>query len=122
MFADTTEAFPQTQVLGVDRNAMILVFTASANDGPASFLLLEIETSRVWQENDTQENTGQAEPRDNIELGLGVNVVVENSSGQCTQFPTGGRETVRRGTDSDRVDLGGGDEGDGIRSELVEKG
>ena len=45
-----TEALPPGQVLPVDGNTVVVVLFARANVCPATLLLLEIQTGRVWKE------------------------------------------------------------------------
>lgn len=51
VLANTPEALPHGQVLRVDGNAMVVLSTAIADEVPAAFLLLEIQSRRVWQKN-----------------------------------------------------------------------
>lgn len=122
MLANTADALPQAQVLGVDGDTMIFVLASSTNVGPAAFLLLEIKASGVWHEHNTQEHACQAKPWHDIKLCLGVDVVVEDSSRQSTEFAARGGETVGCGTDSNRIHLSSDKEGDTVRSKLIEEG
>lgn len=47
VFAGTTEAFPDRQVLGVDGNTVVFVLTAVTDVPPATLLFLEVETGSV---------------------------------------------------------------------------
>lgn len=121
VLADTTEPLPQTEMLGVDGNAVVIVLATGADEGPAALLLLEIEAGGIGHKHNSQKDTGQPEPGHDVELGLSVNVVVQNRSSQGSEFANGGGETVRSSADSDGIDLGRGNEGDRVGTELVEE-
>lgn len=109
-------------MLGMNRNTVVVTFTARADVLPATFLLLEVETRSIWKEEQGDEHAKETEPRHDVEYLLGGNVVVQNSCGQGTKFATCSRKTVRGGTDGCRIDLGCNEEGNTVGTELVEEG
>jgi len=66
----------------MDGNAMVLVTAASADVVPATLLLLQIQTSGVRKEQPGENHASETKPWNNVELGLGVDVVVQNRSQQ----------------------------------------
>src|ERR1700734_4115870 len=54
VFADTTNALPQRQMLRVDGNPVILILAASADICPAALLLLEIKPRCIRKEDNGQ--------------------------------------------------------------------
>ncbi|KAI7724293.1 hypothetical protein KC322_g21 [Hortaea werneckii] len=79
VLADATHALPEGEVLGVDGDAVVLVFAAVADVGPAALLLLQVETRGIREEDVGDEGAGQTEPGDDQESGRDVDVVVEDS-------------------------------------------
>lgn len=120
--ANATESLPEGQVVGVDGNTMVLVGLAVTDVAPSSLLLLEVETSGVGEEKPGQEHASKAEPWDDVESGLDVDVVVQNRSKQSTGLSKTGRETVGSSSDGGGENLTGNEESDGVGAELVEEG
>lgn len=121
VLALTAEALPQTEMLGVDSNTMVLLRLALTDISPATLLFLEIKTGGVGKEDPGQEHTSKTEPRNNVELGLGIDVVVEDGGEESTSLAQAGRETVGSGTDGGRENLTSDEEGDRVGTELVEE-
>lgn len=121
VLAHAAEALPERQVLGVNGGPVIIIRTATANAVPPTFLLLQVKTSGIRKEEEGKDHATESKPRDNVELGLRVDVVVENGGQQSTAFTGGGRETVRRSANRGRVNLGSDEEGDRVRTKLVEE-
>lgn len=119
---ETTDALPQTQVLGVDSNPVILIGLAVTNISPPALLFLEVETGCVWEVEEGKEHASKTKPRNNVELGLVVDVVVEYRGKQSTGLAHAGRESVSSGTDGSRENLAGNQESDRVGAELVEEG
>jgi hypothetical protein len=69
---------------------MIIFGATGSNITPSAFLLLEIETSSVWQEDEGENRTDQTKPRHNVELHLGADVIVHDGGGERTQLSDGG--------------------------------
>ncbi len=109
-------------MLRVHRDAVVLVLAAGADELPATFLLLEIEAGGIGQEEESDEHAGEAEPGDDVEFGLGVDVVVEDGGEEGAEFAAGGAEAVGGGADGGGVDFCGDEEGDGVGAELGEEG
>lgn len=118
----TLPALPHGQMLRVDSNAVVLAGTAVADVAPAALLLLEIETGGIGQENKSEKHTGETEPRDNVELGLVVNVLVKDRGEQGTSLTQAGGEAVGGGADGRGENLTSNEEGDGVGAKLVEEG
>jgi len=119
--ADAGPAFPHGQVLWVDSDSVIFVTAAGAEVCPAAFLLLEIETGGVWEEEVGEEHAGQTEPWHEVELGLRIDVVVENGSEERASLSDCGGETVCGSTDRGGEDLSSDEEGDTVGTKLVEE-
>lgn len=117
----TTHAFPEGKMLWVDSNTMIVRVAASAKVLPAALLFLEIETGGVWKEEEGEEHAGETEPWDDVELGLDIDVGVENGSEKGSKLTSGSGETMCSSADWSWVDLGSDQEGDGVWTELVEE-
>lgn len=121
VLADAAHAFPERQVLGVNGRTMVVLLAASAEEVPAALLFLQVETGGVGKEEEGQEHTGQTEPRDHVEFGLGVDVVVQNGCQERTGFTTGRRHTMGCRTNWGGEDLSGNQESDRVGAELVEE-
>lgn len=115
------EALPPGEMLPVDGDAVVFVFLAGADESPAAFLFLEVEACGVGEEDEGEEGAGETEPGDKVELGLGVDVVVEDGGEEGSGFTGCSAETVGGGADGCREDLGGYEEGDAVGAELVEE-
>lgn len=122
VLTNAAHALPYGKMLWVNGDTVVIVLATSANEGPTALLLLEIETGGVWHEEPGNKCTTKTEPWDDVELGLGVDVVVKNGSSQCSKLTAGGGETVSSRTNGGRVDFSGGNESNGVWSELVEEG
>lgn len=122
VLADAAQALVQRQVLRVDGDAVVLVLAAGADVGPAALLLLEVEAGGVGQEEEGEQHAGQTEPRDDVEAGLHVDVVVQDGGHQGTELAGGGGEAVGGGAHGGGVDLSSDKEGDAVGAELVEEG
>lgn len=120
--AEAAEALPEAEMGGVDGDAVVLVGLALADVVPAALLLLEVEAGGVGEEEPGEEHAGEAEPGDDVELGLNVDVVVEDRGEEGTRLADAGGEAVGRGADGGGEDLAGDEEGDGVGAELVEEG
>ena len=78
VLAHAAPPLPQRQVLGVHGHAVVVLLASLAEKGPAALLLLQVQPRRVRQEEEGDEHAGQPEPRDEVELGLIADVVVED--------------------------------------------
>jgi len=85
-------------------------------------LLLEIETSGIGHEHNIQKDTRKTEPGNNVEFGLGGDIVVEDGGGQSTEFAASGGKPVSSSTNGNWINLGGCDECNTVGTELVEEG
>lgn len=103
-------------------DAVVLGFTALAEVHPSALLLLEVETSGVWEEEERDEHPGETEPWDEIELLLRGDVVIDDCCEQSAELAAGGGETVGGGTDGCGVHFSGDEEGNGVGAKLVEEG
>ncbi len=121
VLANATDTFPEGQVVRVDGNTVVVVLATGTDVSPAAFLLLEVETGGVGHEDEGEEHTEETEPWDEVELGLGGDVVVDNGSKESTQFTPGGRETVGSSTDGSWVTFGSDQEGHAVGAELLEE-
>lgn len=65
-------------MLRVNSRAVVLVLTAVTDVLPATLLFLEIQTSGVGEEDVGQDHACKTKPGNHIELGLRVDVVVQN--------------------------------------------
>jgi len=121
VLADTADALPEGQVLGVDGDSVVVSFTAIADVLPATLLLLEIKAGGVGKEEPGEEGTAKTKPGNDHEACGDIDVVVKHSSEKSTHLSSGGRETVSGGADWRREDLGGGNESDTVGTKLVEE-
>ena len=78
LLANSPPALPQGQVLWVDGNTVVLGFTTLTDVSESALLLLEIKTGGVWEPDEGDEHTSKTEPRNDVELLLGSNVVIED--------------------------------------------
>lgn len=78
---------PGGQVAAVDGDTVIVFSSAGSDKGPVSLLLSEVETSRVGDEDDGEEETEETKPGDDEELGLGVDV-----AGKVTRLGQSGKK------------------------------
>ena len=101
---------------------MVVAFATGTDVLPAAFLLLEIETGGVGEEEKGEDHSTETEPRNDVELLLGGDVVVHDSRKQSATLSARCGESVGGRTDRGRVDFGSDEEGDCIRTELIEKG
>lgn len=65
---------PGGQVAAVDGDTVVVLSSAGSDEGPVSLLLSEVETSRVGDEDDGEEETEETEPGDDEKLGPNVDV------------------------------------------------
>ena len=100
---------------------MIIAFATGADELPAAFLFFEIEACGVGEEEDGDEHTHESEPRDDVKLHLGVDVIVQYASEEGAQFACRGGDTVSGGADRGGIDFCGDEEGDCVGAELVEE-
>lgn len=122
VLAGAAQALPQRQVVGVDGDTVVVVFTAGTDELPAAFLLFEIETGGVWKEDEGEDGAEKAEPWHGQEDLRNGDVVVEDGGQQGTGFTARSRETVSRGADRGWVDLSSDEESDCVGTELIEEG
>ena len=78
LLANSSPALPQRKVVRVDSNTVVFMPTALADILPSTLLLLEVETSGIWEPDGSQDHTSKTEPGDNVELLLNSDVVVQN--------------------------------------------
>lgn len=121
VLADAAEALPEGKVHGVDGDAVVVFGLAGADVAPPALLLLEVKTGGVGEEQPGEDHTGETEPGNDVELGLGIDVVVENGGEKRTSLAAAGAEAVGGGADGGREDLTGNEEGDAVGAELVEE-
>lgn len=84
-------------------------------------MLLEIEARSVGQPKPRNQHTGKAEPWDDVELGLCIDIVVKHRSKKSSGFADHCREAMGTGSDFGGEDLSGYQERDRVGSKLVEK-
>jgi hypothetical protein len=65
--------------------------------------------------------TEETEPTDNPELGVVIDVVVQDGRSQSTKLSHGGTETVGGSSDGDGEDFSGDEEGGAVGTELLEE-
>lgn len=121
VLADAAETFPEGQVHGMDGDAVVVVGLAGADVAPTAFLLLEIKTGGVGKEQPGENHAGETEPGNDVELGLGVDIVVEDRGEKRTRLADAGTEAVGGGADGGGEDLTGDEEGDAVGAKLVEE-
>ena len=106
----------------MNSNTMIVALSASTDELPPAFLLLEIETGRVWKEEKGEDHAAETEPRNYVEFLNGGDVAVHDSCGQSTELTTSSREAVGCSTNGSWVNFSGNQESNGIGAKLVEEG
>lgn len=121
VFADATEALPEGKMLLVDGHTVVFTLATRADVLPSSLLLLEVETGGVREEDGGDEHAAKTEPWDDVELLLRSDVVVQHGREEGTALSDGGRETVSSGTNRCGEHFSGDEEGDSVRTELVEE-
>ena len=114
-------ALPPGEMLPVDGNAVVVVLPAGTNALPAALLLLEVKAGCIRKEDPGQQGTDETEPGNEVELGLGVDVVVQDRSEQSSSLTGSSREAVGSGTDGCGEHLSSDQERDGVGAELVEE-
>ncbi|KAI6754327.1 hypothetical protein HG530_012841 [Fusarium avenaceum] len=119
--ADSSETFPERQVDRVDRNTMVLALLAITDITPTALLLLKIETGGIRKEDPSEKHAKEAKPGNDIELGLVIDVVVEDGGEQSAGLANASGETVSTGTDRRGENLASYKEGDRVGTELVEE-
>lgn len=65
---------PGGQVAAVDGDTVVILSSTGSDEGPVALLLPEVETGRVGDEDDSEEETEETEPGDDEEFGLGADV------------------------------------------------
>ena len=121
VLANAAETLPEGKMHGVDGDAVVVLGLAGADVAPPPLLLLKVKTGGVGEEQPGEDHAGETEPRHNVELGLGVDVVVENGGEKSTGLAHAGAEAVGRSADGSWEDLTGDEEGDAVGAELVEE-
>lgn len=86
--ANATHPFPERQMLWVNGDTMIFIFPSGTDVRPSTFLLLQIETSRVGKENERDNSASQAKPGNDQEASWHTNVVVQDSCCKCSKLAT----------------------------------
>lgn len=122
VLADSAEALPEGEMVGVNGNAVVLVLTVLTDELPAALLFLEVKASGVGKPDECEDHTSKTEPGEEVEALLGGNIVVQDTGKESTELTAGGRKTVSSGTDRGREDFTSGKEGDGVRTELDKEG
>lgn len=134
------DALEPTEVVGMDGDAVVVLSLAGADVAPVAVDLAEVHAGGVGEEEEAAEDAEGAEGEGEPELGAVVDVVEEDSWDEGAELAARSRESVcgdegsgsssrrrseeekqRTGSRTDRggVDLGSGEEGDGVRAELV---
>lgn len=73
---------------------MVVLGVSVSNKLPVSLLLAKVESSGVGDEDGSDDETEEGEPRDDEELCLGLDVGVEDGREHGSELSTGGREPV----------------------------
>lgn len=73
---------------------MVLIGAAGLEVCPSSLLFMEIETSGVRNVEPGEEHTSKTEPRNDVELHLCVDVIVQDTGKEGAQFPNSSTEAV----------------------------
>ncbi|KAJ6260796.1 hypothetical protein Dda_5026 [Drechslerella dactyloides] len=121
LLSDAHPSLPGTQVLVMDGDTAVLISTTLADVPPSPLLLCKIQASGIRQPDISHDGTGKTEPWDDVKLGLGVDIAVENGSRNRTKLTNGSAESMSRSADGRRVDFSGDKESNRVRAELVEE-
>ena len=108
-------------MLGVNGNTVILVRASSSDECPAAFLLFQVQTSGIWEEEIGDDGADETEPWDDVETRLDADVVVQNGSQQRSKLSTRCGKSMGRCTYRRREHLCCDQEGDAIGAELTEE-
>lgn len=100
---------------------VVLMLATLAETLPAALLLLQVQTGGIGKEQRGDQSTTETKPGHDVELGLGIDVVVQDGGQKGTGLTPGSGHTVGGGTNGCGEDLGSDKEGDGIGTELVEE-
>ena len=98
---------PPGQMSWVDGDTVVLFRSTFSDISPVSILLLQIQTGSVGNEDDSSDPSGETKPTDDPELGVVVDIVIENGWGQGTEFTGSGGKTVSSSSDGNREHLRG---------------
>lgn len=88
VLANAAKALPQAKMLRVDGDTMVVLLAAGANELPATLLLLEVQVGGIGEEEDGEDDAGEAEPGDDVECLLGVDVVVQDGGAAAVRAPS----------------------------------
>ena len=80
-------------------NTMVFSCSSFPDKGPVSILFPQVESGGIGDEEFSDDPSGETEPADYPESGLSVNVVVQDSRDECSEFSSCGRETVGGSSD-----------------------
>lgn len=83
----------------VNGNTMVFSCSSFPNERPVSVLLPQVESGGIGDEEFSDDPSGETEPADYPESGLSINVVVQDSGDQGSEFTSGSRETVGGSSD-----------------------
>ena len=133
------DLFPDTEMARMNGDTTVLACSTLSDVCPVSFLFAQVETGRVCKEDPTENetwdeqlsatytpenvttHTDETKPTDNPELGVIINVVVQDGRRQSTQLSHGRTETMSSRSNGDREDFGGNEESGTVGTELLEK-
>lgn len=114
--------FVEAEMAGMNGDAVVVVLASFPDQNPISFLFTKIQSRSIGDEDAGQEKAGQTEPSNDVKLGLIGDVIVNHGRSEGTEFTTGCRETVGRGSNGSGIEFGGKEERGGVRSELLPEG
>ena len=80
-------------------NTMVFSCSSFPDESPVSVLFPQIESGGIGDKDLGDDPSGETKPADYPEPGPGVDVVVENSGDESSEFTSGGRETVGGSSD-----------------------
>ena len=83
----------------VNGNTMIFSCSSFPNERPVPVLFPQVKSGGVGDEEFSDDPSGETEPAYYPESGLSIDVVVQDSGNQGSEFTGGGRETVGGSSD-----------------------
>jgi hypothetical protein len=105
----------------VNSDSVVLLCPTFSHISPVSVLFSEVETGGVGNEDPSDNPSGESKPADDPESSVGTNVVVDDCGQKSTNFTGRSGQSVGGGSNGNRENLGGDEEGGTVGPELLEK-
>jgi len=119
-FEDVT--FIKAEMTWVNRHAVVLMLASLSDQNPISLLFAKIQSGSIGDKDQRKEETGKAEPSNDVKFGLIGDVIVQNGRSESTEFTTGSREAVGRSSNGSGIEFSSKEKCRRVRSELLPEG